>query len=285
MDGDSVSIADTELTFLCTSMGRLQRTMTKPLPGKRSAATTPGIAAELAATRSMSEALLLQAIPLEWGNLTCEPTAELLFNTVRIMPPLRDWMANADAKEPTKVASRLELLGWHLAAEQLAARSATGGLLVSVTQREMLDLRLLDVLDEVRDSLDELRPVGVCVHWEWATATPETLRLFKHLRDRGFGVVFDEFSGGGGCIEEMEQVPPDYLIFAPQVIRGVAEQPRRLQRLEIVQATCEARRIETVLPSLTSSDDEAACRQIGIQIAQHCQSFELEPASLAGSFA
>lgn len=268
VDGDSVGIADTELTFVCTSMGRLQRTLTKPLPGKRAAATTPSISAEVSATRSMSEALLLQALPLRWNNLVCHATGEVLMTSAQIMSPLRDWMSNADAKDPTKVASRLELLGWHMAAEQLQEKSQSCGLLLNVTLRESLDDRLIDAVEEVAAASSTPLQVGIAVHWEWATATPETPRLLKRLREKGIQLVYDEFSGGGGCIESMEQAPPDYLILSPQVVRGTAEQPRRLQRLEIVLATCDARRIEMVTPWSTNSADQDACRQLGIRTTQ-----------------
>lgn len=268
VDGDSVGIADTELTFLASSLGRLQRTLTKPLPGKKPAATTPGVAAEVAATRCMSEALLLQAIPLEWSQVVDETTNQSPVSMVQIMSPLREWMANADAKQPTTVASRIELLGWHLAVEQLDEQSTSGTLLLSVHQREMLDDRLIDMLKEVSSSILTQQRIGISVHWEWATATPDTLRLFGKLRERGVVIAYDEFSGGGGCIESMDPALPDYLVFSPQVIRGAAEQPRRLQRLEIVQATCDARRIDTVMPGSLSSDDKSACRQVGIHLAQ-----------------
>jgi EAL domain-containing protein (putative c-di-GMP-specific phosphodiesterase class I) len=234
----------------------------------------------------LSEALLLQAVPMQWTNLTSLATAESLMVSARIISPLREWMANADAKDHTSVASRLELLGWHLAAEQLQQRSESGGLLLHITQREFLDDRLIDALDQVSSLLTSERQIGVCVHWEWATATPETVRLFKRLRDRGVVVAFDEFSGGGGCIESMDQAPPNYLIFSSQVIRGTADQPRRLQRLEIVQATCETRRIETVMPDSITRDDELACQQVGMRVARTCEvPARKEAESLVAAFA
>lgn len=268
VDGDSVSIADIELTFLCASMGRLQRTLTRPLASRRPAPAPLGISAELAATRGMSEALLLQAIPLEWSHLV-DCTSRLQQATLsRILPPLAGWMSNADAKDATAVAPRIESIAWQLAAEHVDDRSSAGGLLLAVTQRDMLDDRLFEHLEAVAAALSTPRQIGLSINWEWATATPETLRLCSKLRERGMLLAYEEFSGGGGCIETMDQAPPDFLMFASNVVRGVADQPRRLQRLEIVQANCEARQIATVLPNSTSSDDLHACVQLGVQLLQ-----------------
>lgn len=268
VDGDSVSVADAELTFICTSMGRLQRTLTKPLPGRKPGADLPDIPAEVVAARSMSEALLLQAIPLEWRRLCCDVTQQVLLSSARMLPPLREWMASADAKYPTSVASRLELLGWQLSAEQLSQQPATGGLLLSVNQREMLDDRLIDAVDDLSGLLGPQHEIGVALHWEWATDVPETARLLERLRERGVVIAHDEFSGGGSCIESMDQAAPDYLLLSSQVVRGAADQPRRLQRLELVQAACDVRGIRAVTPAGVSEDDKQLCRQIGIQISQ-----------------
>lgn len=268
VDGDSVSIADVEMTFVCTSMNRLQRTLTKPLPRKKPAAELPGASPELSATRSLSEALLLQAIPLEWSHLADTASGDVLMSTARVMPPLDDQLSQADAKTPTRVAARLELLAWHLAAEQVDDRPQTEGLLLRVTQQESLDQRLLNAVDEVAGVLAAPRPIGVIVNWEWATATPDTLRLLSRLQQQGHRVVYDEFAGGGGGIEAMELAVPDYLVLSSQMVQDVANQPRRMQRLEIVHAACSAQHIEVALPASISAADQQACRDLGIHVAQ-----------------
>lgn len=268
VDGDSVSIADVELTFVCTSMNRLQRTLTKPLPRKKSATELPGASPELAATRSLSEALLLQAIPLDWNRFTDTASGQVLMSTARVMAPLNDQLGQADAKAATRVASRLELLAWHLAAEQVEDRSESEALLLPVTQQESLDERLLDAVDEVAGVLPTPRPLGVIVNWEWATAAPDALRVLSRLQQQGYRVVFDAFAGGGGGIESMQLAVPDYLVLSSQMVHDVAQQPRRMQRLEIVLAACAAQHIEVALPANIAAEDQHACRELGIHIAQ-----------------
>lgn len=314
-DGDSVSIADIELTFLCSSMGRLQRTMTRPLPGRKQPVTPLGTPAELVASRGLHEALLFQTIPLEWCTLVDKDSNAPQATTVRIVPPLSSWMKSADSKDSTAVAARLESLAWQIAAErvdsQLSAanlqslakrengekkksdsKELTGvasrleslvgrlaanreedssprcGLLLGVTQRESLNERLMDTLDRVAEALPRPRQIGIAVNWEWVTATTEALRLCGKLRQHGFLLAYDDFSGGGGCIESMDQAPPDYLLLSEKVVRGAADQPRHLQRLEIMQANCAAHQIKTVLPQTTSREDADACSQLGIQLVQ-----------------
>ncbi|MCO6043731.1 FHA domain-containing protein [Aeoliella sp. ICT_H6.2] len=270
VDGDSVSFADVEMTFVCTSMNRLQRTLTKPLPRKKPAAELPGASPELAATRSLSEALLLQAIPLEWQRLTDTDSGEVLMNTARVMPPLDDQIGQADAKVPTRVAARLELLAWHLAAEQMDDRADSEALLLCVTQQESLDERLLDAVDEVAGVLRTTRPLGVVVNWEWATAAPDALRHLSRLQRQGYRVVYNEFAGGGGGIESMETAVPEYLVLSSAMVHDVVNQPRRMQRLEIVRAACAAQRIKVALPANIAAADQQACCNLGIHFAQQC---------------
>lgn len=269
VDGDLVTIADIELTFLCAALGRLQRTLTKPLPRKKPAAELPGTTPELALARGLSEVLLLQALPQEWNTIVDVETDEQLWSTARMLSPLDEVIAQGDAKSPTRVASRLELLSWHLAAEEFDARGNHGGLLLEILHRESLDERLVAALDEVAELLSSPRRVGLRINWEWATATPESQHLLEHVVDHGYALVLDEFADGAASIEAMNNLVPHCLVLSKQVVREVAQQPRRLQRLEIVQTACSAKGIEVALPVGTADDDLRACRDLGIHLLQH----------------
>jgi len=265
-DGDSVSIADVELTFLCASMGKLQRMVTQPLAGRKPPAPTAGVPSALAATRAMSETLLFQTPPLRWTRLVDRNQTRTLATLAGADGAADAWLRAADMHQPRSAAARLEWLTWQMAAAEADRHADGGGLLLRVAQREAIDDRLLEALELASGWLPGPRPVGVVAHWEWATASPEVMRLCGALRQRGFLLAFDEFSGGGTCVESMEQAAPNYLIFADNVVRGAAAQPRRLQRIEIVQATCESAGIAPVMPASTAEDDLAACGQVGVQL-------------------
>ena len=282
VDGDSVSIADIELTFVCTSMGRLQRTLTKPLPRKKPVGVVPGTTPELAAARTLNEALLLQVIPLNWSYLADTTTGGALMTVSRVMAPLDETMGQADAKLPSRAASRLELLGWQLGVEQYQTHAGAGPLLLGVVHRESLDQRLPEALLELEDSLPSVPELGVCVPWEWATATPDSMRLVARLREQGRLVVFDEFSGGSGSVSSMDMATPDYLLLSKQVTQDIAQQPRRLQRLEIVLAECASRGVDVALGAGISEEDKLACHELGITIAQQ-SSPQVAPQYLAGA--
>lgn len=272
VDGDLVTIADVELTFLCAALGRLQRTLTKPLPRKKPAAELPGTTPELALARGLCEVLLLQALPLEWNTIIDARTDAQLWSAGHVLAPLDDVIAQGNAKSPTRVASRLELLSWHLAAEEFDARGNHGGLLLEVMHSESLDERLVAALDEVASLLSSPHRLGLRINWEWATATPEVQYLLERVVDRGYAVVLDEFADGAASIEAMNNLAPDCLVLSKQVVREVAQQPRRLQRLEIVQTACSAKGIEVALPAGTAEEDLVACRDLGIHLIQHSAS-------------
>ncbi|WP_197528967.1 EAL domain-containing protein [Aeoliella mucimassa] len=257
-----------ELTFVCTSLGRLQRTLTKPLPRKKPSIVLPGTTPELAAVRSMNEALLLQAIPIGWSYFTDPSSGAALMTAARILPPVDESMVQGDAKLPTRVASRLELMGWHLAAEHFASLGQPGNLLLNITHRESLNPHTADALDEVAVSLKPSQGLGIGMSWDWVSSAPDSHRILHSLRELGHTIVFHDFAGGGGCIESMDTAPPDYLVLASQVVRDIADQSRRLQRLEIVNAACVAQGIRVVLPLGISEKDQIACRDLGISVVQ-----------------
>lgn len=279
-DGDTVSIADIELTFVCTSMGRLQRMVTQPLAVKKTPPPSTRVPAELVAERAMGEALLFQMAPLDWSHIVDCGTGADLAKLAAVAPPLAAVLHGSESRDPASAASRLEALTWQLAAEQAAESNSGASLLFRVEQRTSLTPRLLDTLELAADWLTGTRPLGVVVPWEWATHAPETLRTCAELRSRVVVLAFDEFSGGAGCIDDMESAPPDYLLLSPNVVRGVADQSRRLQRLEIVQAGCEAAGIRAVLPAGTSPTDAEACQELGIQLAQQSEGAGVEQETL-----
>ncbi|TWT67758.1 ABC transporter ATP-binding/permease protein [Posidoniimonas polymericola] len=263
-DGDSVSVADIDLTFVCTSMGRLQRTLTRPL-ARRSAPPLPrGIPREVAESRGMSEALLYQCLPIEWSQIVHHDSQQVQAAAIKIASPLESWMQVADSKDPAAVASRLESLAWQLACEQADQKAAGLPLLLGVAQRETYSQNLLSAIETAAAWLPTRRRIGISIHWEWTTDAPDAARVCQLLRDRGVMLSVDGFAGGGACIDAMQRFPPDYLVFAERLIRGIATQPRRMQQLGVLQANCEACGINTVMPASISHEDELACGQIGI---------------------
>jgi len=266
-DGDAVSIADFELTFACSSMGRLQRMVTQPLGSNENAAPVHSLPPEVATHRALSEALLWQTFPLHWSSLSNRISGESFACLARLSGHFANQLRSLESSEPNAIGSRAQLMVWRTAAEEFASRHSDATLFLSVDHPASLQSGLLDSLEFAAESLPASQSLGVVLPWEWTTQSPTATKLCAELRSQGFHLIFDEFSGGAACVDALEQIRPDYLIIASHVLQGVATQPRRLQRLEIVQSGCEAAGVHLVLPSTTSPQDQQACGDMGVELA------------------
>lgn len=266
-DGDAVSIADTELTFACSSMGRLQRMVTQPLANKKKMAPASSLPAEVAAHRALGEGLLWQVLPLCWLSLFDRLSGATCGSIVGLTAPTAEQLKSLDFAEKCSTAARVQLVAWRRAADQFAEGEAETMLYLRVDHLASLHDGMLDFLDFAGDGLSPGQQLGIVIPWEWTTQSPAAAKLCAELRARDIRLIFEDFSGGAGCVDALEQAPPDYLAIAPHVIRDVASQPRRLQRLEIVQSGCEAAGVRLVLPAAVTEEDERACGDVGVDFA------------------
>jgi len=266
-DGDSVRIADIELTFVCSALGRIHRMATQPLARSRQQSPSQAIADEIANTRALGETLLWQSIPLERASIVEFPSGREQAAIVSIGEPLAAQLDKVDTQDRQSTAARLHELGWRIAALGHANLSAPGSsLLLHVGWRANFDGRLFDALAEAADCAPAGISLGVVVPWEWATDSPASLKLCAELNAKGALVAFDQFKGGSKCVEAMEIAAPDYLVIDAAVARGVATEQRRLQRLKVVRASCDDAGIRVVLPADLPTEDYDRCFQLGFNL-------------------
>lgn len=258
-DGDALQVADVELTFVCSSLGRLQRMVTQPLACKPSARPLRVPDGGGASRRCLNEALLWLATPLRHNAIVDLRTRHAVATLTSIDEPLASALAELDSRDPRSTAARVQSLAWRVAAE-----GASGPTLLQVEQRSRLDEQLLEDFEQAHVACAADARLGVFFPWEWAADTKPALRLCDQLRSLGARIVLNQFSGSAACVETLSASPPDLLVFAPEVVSHVATQPRRLRRLEIVQASCEAAGIQTVLPGGVNNGDLQTCEALGI---------------------
>lgn len=265
-DGDSVAIADIELAFVCSAVGRLERMATQPLAGQQEPATAREPCSNVASLRHATEALLWQSVPLAWGSIVSRTTGAEHALTAELAGPVADYVRAQEPADAFSLPARLQQLAWRLAAELAPRRAQSRVLLARVEQPTALDADLCDTLAAAADVLPADHQLGLLLPWEWAVDSPPVMSLCAGLRQEGVCLAFESFTGGARCVDAMESATPDYLIIAENVVRGVSEQHRRLQRLEIVLASCEAAGAQTVAPAGLASDDDYACAQLGLDL-------------------
>jgi len=265
-DGDSISIAETELTFLCSASGRMERMATHALPDKRKIEPSLELANAVLASRALGEALLWQAIPLSRTSVIDYQSGTEQTTIVSVDEPLASRLHVSDTSDRCSTASRIQQLAWQLAAEHADEISPVDSLLMRVELQSSLDDRLCDALDQAFECITGNQSLGFVFPWEWAVQSPASLALCTELRTLGAGLAFDRFSGGATCIDDMELSPPDFLLLAPTFARGISSHPRRMKQLETIASKCEAADIQIVLPAGLAEEDYQAGNDLGLNL-------------------
>ena len=236
--------------------------VTQPLMAKEESPTAIGLADTIVAHRMISESLLWQTIPLHWGSLV--DSDRTLAHISTIADPLASQLSSLDASSPVTNSNRLQMLVWQLAAQNMPDQGEQSCLLFRVQSQNSFRDQLFDWLELSRQWLPNSSQVGVLVPWEWATNSPNSIKLCSELRSWGATLAFFRLFRWGRLYRGDGARSSGLYDYGAHVLRGVSDQARRLQRLEIVQASCEAAGIRTVLPVDLTEDDEIACRQLGI---------------------
>ncbi|TWT37117.1 ABC transporter ATP-binding/permease protein [Posidoniimonas corsicana] len=263
-DGDAVRIADICLTFVCSSLGRLQSMVTQPLAAGPAPADTASTPARVAAARTLSESLLRVSLPLRREEVHELPFRDLVAVKVGVDQPHAGLLESVDSPDPGSVAARFQDVAWLLAAQQSAGRAPGACTLLKLERRGRLNGQCVAAFQQAQLSLPGPGALGVSVPWEWVNDSPQALRTCESLRSVGARLSLENFSGGARCVESLAPATPDFLTLAPEVVRDIATNQRRAQRLEIVQAACEEAGVRLVLPGEASAEDSQAAQELGV---------------------
>ncbi len=265
-DGDSITVAGTELTFVCSTSGPIERMVTQPLADNRKLEPIQTFSSEILAVRELGEALLWQTIPLNLTSvLDCQSNSEQAA-IVSVDEPLASRLHAVDAHDSCSAASRIQQLAWQLAAEHASEITSASSIFLRVELHSGLDERLFFALDQAFDCLTGSQSLGIVLPWAWAVQSPETLAFCAELKELGAELAFDRFSGGPTCIEDMSLASPDLLVLAPTLCRGISSYPRRMTQLKSVILSCEAADIKAVLPARLPKEDCQAGNDNGLSL-------------------
>jgi pSer/pThr/pTyr-binding forkhead associated (FHA) protein len=265
-DGDSISIAEIELTFICSGNAQFERMATQPLLDKRKIDPVLAATGEMLAARELSAALLWQAIPLNRTCvIDCQSKSERV-TMVSVGEPLASRLHATDAFDPCSTASRIQQLAWQLTAEHANQISHADSILMRVELQSGLDDRLFVALDQAFDCLTGSQSLGIVLPWAWAVQSPDSLALCAEFKELGADLAFDRFSGGPTCIGDVELASPDLLVLAPELARGISSHPRRMMQLKHVVSNCDAADVKVVLPAGLPEEDFQAASDVGVNL-------------------
>lgn len=267
-DGDILTIAETEVTFIASTVTPIQRMATQPMQPRESRKPPAMLPWEIAAMRCLTEATLWQVIPIELATIVSLVTdeSEAVFAELRETPTKSD--ADHHPHSLHAVGRHYLELGRRRAVELAQAEALPKRLFVTADVAEFQSAEiLLSNLEQLRDRVAPECELGVIV------ALPDHLDpialddVSRMVRDAGLLLGFVSFQGSSGQVMELASRAPDYLLLSESMLKGVAATSQPLRRLESVLATCRQLGIKAVLPHCDCENTMAQCRQLGYEFA------------------
>ncbi|MGH8583698.1 MAG: EAL domain-containing protein [Gammaproteobacteria bacterium] len=162
----------------------------------------------------------------------------------------------------------LSRIYWTHGVREAAALPAQTLLFVNLHPREISDPRLIDSLANVRREAPLLRIVAE-VHEKAVIDLGQMHRIKDGLAAAGIGLAYDDFGAGEGRLNELAEVPPDYLKFDYSLIHDL-DRAGHTKR-HVVEALVQMVRGLGVVPlaeGIETEGEACLCAEIGFELAQ-----------------
>jgi hypothetical protein len=262
-DGDSLKIAETELTFIASTATQFQRMVTQPIQAKKQSAAACLLPSEIAATRMLMEATLWQAIQPQLLAATSleHSVTEALFAT-RTESSYQSLL-----DQPYLVCEHYRELERLIILELASEWSDTNRLFLPVGPSEIKSPhRLFVTLKQLKELLPVHWNLGITISLLVEVDVLRNRDVYRQARELGILVAFDEFQGNGGQVMHLESLLPDYLVLASSMTKDLISNRQALRRLVSLWEACQELGIKPVLPQCDSIQALELCREIGFNL-------------------
>jgi EAL domain-containing protein (putative c-di-GMP-specific phosphodiesterase class I) len=127
---------------------------------------------------------------------------------------------------------------------------------------------LMDSMRELRQAVPHTR-LALEIH-EQAVTEPQAIRdLRQGLGELKIELAYDDFGAGQLRLNELVEVPPDYLKFDESLLRGVESAPAAKHRLlEALLRMAREVGIRTIAEGIETGAEAACCVELGFDLAQ-----------------
>jgi EAL domain-containing protein (putative c-di-GMP-specific phosphodiesterase class I) len=127
---------------------------------------------------------------------------------------------------------------------------------------------LVESMRDLRQVVPDTR-MALEIH-EQAVTEPGAIReLRAGLQDLRIELAYDDFGAGQLRLNELVEVPPDYLKFDESLLRGVESAPAAKHRLlEALLKMAREVGIRTIAEGIETGPEASCCRQLGFDLAQ-----------------
>lgn len=265
-DGDILTIAETDLTFVASTASQFQRMVTQPIQSRQRPAAPISLPAEVLSARAMTESTLWQAIPVELLQVVTlgGQQTEAIFAGQSASDDEHPW---PPAGMRHAAADRYRELQRIRAVEVASEKSSAATIFVVIDHVEIESPnRLLSGLERLQELLPADSELGVTISLRTILDTLKYEEIYRAVRDLGLLVAFDEFQGSGAQVLHLDAMPSDYLLLCASMLKDVTMSRQPLRRLESVRTACEQLAIKPVLPPTQSEHTLALCGQIGYDL-------------------
>jgi EAL domain-containing protein (putative c-di-GMP-specific phosphodiesterase class I) len=141
-------------------------------------------------------------------------------------------------------------------------------LFVNTHPKEIINPRFLASLASLRQQHADLK-ITLEIHEAAITDRREMLEFRQILREHSMLLAYDDFGAGQARLDELSEIPPDYLKFDIKLIRDLdtATPARRAMIQSLVNMTRELG-ICPLAEGVETTGETAACQEVGFELAQ-----------------
>jgi hypothetical protein len=270
-DGDILMIAETEITFVASSVTPFQRMATQPIQHKEAAKPAAQLPVEVSSIRAWMETTLWQAIPLQLATIVSLANREIdACFAQSTNAALADHESHLNAV-PAISRHYRDLLR-RRTVEMANTQPSANRVFVSA------DLTECESPDELFASLEQLKEMlpldcelGVFVSVANIADFGAISKVCTKARNSEILLGYTDFQGSSAQVLELESFAPDYLLLSDKMLRGVTAESQPLRRLELALTTCQQLCIKPVLPQCACHRTIELCQQLGYECAVQLQ--------------
>ncbi len=148
------------------------------------------------------------------------------------------------------------------------AHQTCPNLFVNTHPKEVVTSRFLDSLTALREKHPDMI-VTVEIHEAAITSVDEMSDLKKFLQARSMKLAYDDFGAGQARLDELSQIPPDYLKFDIKLIRDIdTATVARRSMIRCLVDMAKGLGICTLAEGIETAGEAAACLELGFELAQ-----------------
>lgn len=261
-DGDILAIAETEVTFVASSVTPFQRMATQPIQQRDSHRPAALLPAEITNMRALAEATLWQAIPVRLATVgsLCGGEDEACFVQYAQTANRED----GEAAGLHAVERRYREL-FRRRAIELAQHTVNRIFLSADVSEIESSPQWFAEIEQLRDTLPRDCELGIATTLPKIPDPAALETVCREVRNSKLSLALVGFQGSGAQVTELAACPPDYLLLSDGMLKGVLPSSQPLRRLEHVFAACQQLGVKAVLPTCSDPKTLAQCRQVGYE--------------------